>query len=35
MEKEDQDDEECIQYSENEFQEFLRILEICDDYSPN
>ena len=35
MEKEDQDDEECSPYSENEFQEFLRILEICDDYSPN
>lgn len=35
MEKEDQDDEECNPYSENEFQEFLRILEICDDYSPN
>lgn len=35
MEKENADDEECVPYSENEFQEFLRILEICDDGSQN
>ena len=35
MEELDKDDEECVPYSEDEFEEFLRILGICDDGSPN
>jgi hypothetical protein len=33
MKKLDDPEEECIPYSEDENQEFLRILEICNDGS--